>query len=41
MQQDIADALARIILLLVILFFVEVIAAGFTIGIFVNTILPW
>lgn len=39
MQQEIANALARIILLLVILFFVEVIAAGFAIGLFVNTVL--
>jgi len=39
MQQEIANALARIILLLVILFFVEVIVAGFTIGLFVNAVL--
>jgi len=39
MQQEIADALARIILLFAILFLVEVIAAGFTIGLFVNTVL--
>jgi len=39
MQQEIADALARIILLFAILFLVEVITAGFTIGLFLNTVL--
>lgn len=39
MPQEIANALARIILLLAILFLVEVITAGFTIGLFLNTAL--
>jgi len=36
MQQEIADAIARIILFLVVILLIEVIAAGFTIAIFFN-----
>ena len=36
MQQEIAEAIARIIMFLVVILFLEVIAAGFTIAIFFN-----
>ena len=36
MQQEIADAIARIIMFLVVILLIEVIAAGFTIGIFLK-----
>ena len=36
MQQEIANALARIIMFLVVIFLIEVLAASFTIGIFIK-----
>jgi len=36
MQQEIADAIARIIMFLVVVLLIEVIAAGFTIAIFLK-----
>ena len=37
MQQEIADAISRIIMLLVIILLIELIAASFTIGMFFKT----